>query len=96
MTIGYSYRAPDVPSVDPEVAAVYSQLRDTLARMGTSIEHASQRLADNGAQSALYFRAGPRLQGELARFMAQTGITNQAAALRLLLRLGLEAAAGRL
>lgn len=96
MTIGFSYRGADAPSVDPEVSAVYGELSETLARMGASIEQARRRLAEAGAVQVVTLRVGPRVQADMHRFMRKTGITNQAAAMRLLLRLGLDVAAERL
>jgi hypothetical protein len=90
----------NLPS-DPEVARIRSELQASLANMAagmarlTASLEARGRLAPESAAATITFRVDHGLETRLARFMRQSGITNQARAIRLLMAMALTTAGVR-
>lgn len=73
---------------DPRVERLARDLRATLGRLDAGIE----RLLENTGAARLDFRVDPGMERDIARFQAAYRFRSQAAAIRALISLGLEAA----
>jgi hypothetical protein len=91
----------DTPFHDPEVARLRSDLQASLNNMAAGMETLATRIearhymVPRTAAATVSVRIDDGLEKRLARFMRQSGITNQARALRLLLGMALTTAGVR-
>ncbi len=90
----------NLPS-DPEVARIRSELQASLANMAagmarlTASIEARERLRPQSSAAMLTVRVDSQLETRLHSFMRQSGITNQARAIRLLMAMALTTAGVR-
>jgi hypothetical protein len=88
----------DHPIQDPEVARLRGELQASLANMAAGMEkmrasmESRHNLAYDLAVATITFRVDQGLEKRLASFMRQSGLRNQARAVRLLMEMALTTA----
>lgn len=78
-------------SRDPELTRLRDELTATLDRMATGLA----TLGEHMAMTPVTFRADAQIERDIARFMIDNNFTNQAAAIRALIRSGIAAERAR-